>query len=119
MDIAIFEKRLRAELDAVAAALVQAGASAATVELDQSSIGRVSRIDAIQQQAMAIAFQNRLQLRKRKLEAALDRIASGRFGICCECQDELETERLEADPATVFCAACASRRESSSGNADQ
>ena len=48
MDIAIFEKRLRAELDTVVTSLVQAADSAATVELDQSSIGRVSRIDAIQ-----------------------------------------------------------------------
>lgn len=70
MDTEAFEKRLRTELDAVVTALVQAADSAATVELDQSSIGRVSRIDAIQQQAMAIGFQNRLQLRKRKLEAA-------------------------------------------------
>lgn len=62
---------------------------------------------------MAIGFRNRLQRRKRKLEAALDRIASDRFGVCCECQDELETDRLEADPATVFCAACASHREAS------
>lgn len=113
MDIEAFEKLLRMELDTVVTALVQAADSAATVQLDQSSVGRVSRIDAIQQQAMAIGFQNRLQLRKRKLEAALSRIASARFGICCECQDELETERLEADPATVFCAACASQRESS------
>jgi DnaK suppressor protein len=113
MDTGVFEKRLRAELDTVVAALVQAADSASPVELDQSSVGRVSRIDAIQQQAMAIGFQNRLQLRKRKLEAALNRIAAERFGICCECQDELEIERLEADPATVFCAACASQRESS------
>ena len=113
MDSNVFEKRLRAELETVVTALAQAADSAATVELDQSSVGRVSRIDAIQQQAMAIGFQNRLLLRKRKLEAALDRIACERFGICCECQDELETERLEADPATVFCVACASQRESS------
>lgn len=49
MAIAIFEIRLRAELDTVVTSLVQAADSAATVELDQSSIGRVSRIDAIQQ----------------------------------------------------------------------
>lgn len=108
MDSNVFEKRLRAELETVVTALAQAANSAATVELDQSSVGRVSRIDVIQQQAMAIGFQNHLLLRKRKLEAALSRIASERFGICCECQDVLETERLEADPATVFCAACAS-----------
>ena len=113
LDIAKVEQRMRAELASVASSLGQAAESAAIVELDQSSIGRVSRIDAMQQQAMAIGFQNRLQLRKRKLEAALGRIASGSFGICCECQDELEAERIEADPATVFCTECASKRESS------
>lgn len=111
IDIKKLEQRIRAELESMTASLGQAAESAATVELDQSSMGRVSRMDAMQQQAMAVEFQNRLRLRKRKLEAALDRIAAGSFGICCECQDELEADRLEADPATVFCTECASQRE--------
>lgn len=110
LDTAEFGQRLKRELEDVSSLLAQATKSAATVELDQPSIGRVSRIDAIQQQAMAIGFQKRLQLRKQKLQAALDRITAGRYGICCECQLELEPERLNADPATVFCTECASQR---------
>jgi len=113
MDIAKFEQSIRSELETVTSSLDQAADSAATVELDQSRIGRVSRIDAMQQQAMAVGFLNRLRLRKQKLEAALARIASGHFGICCECQDGLDAERLDADPATVFCTECAFERESS------
>jgi DnaK suppressor protein len=111
LDLASFEQRLRAELQSVVASLARAADSTAPVELDQSSIGRVSRIDAIQQQAMAIDFRNRLQQRQRRLQAALNRVGAGDFGLCCECQDELEGERLEADPATVFCTACLTRRE--------
>jgi len=110
LDIAKFEQRMRTELESVIASLDQATEASATVELDQSAVGRVSRIDAIQQQAVAIGLQNRLQLRRRKLEAALGRISSGHFGNCCECQDKLEAERLEADAATVFCLDCASER---------
>jgi DnaK suppressor protein len=111
LDLATYERRLRDELQSVAKSLERAIDSAAPVELDQTNIGRVSRIDAIQQQAMAMDFRNRLQQRKRRLEAAFNRIGSGDFGLCCECQDELDTERLDADPATVFCIACLGRRE--------
>jgi DnaK suppressor protein len=112
MDTRKVEQRIAAELAGVLSSLGLVAQSAATVELDQASVGRVSRIDAIQQQAMAIGFQGRLQVRKRKLEAALGRIASGRYGLCCDCQSEIESERLEADPATVFCLECAAQRES-------
>ncbi len=110
LDIAKFEQRMKTELQSVIASLDQGTDATATVELDQSTVGRVSRIDAVQQQAVAIGLQNRLQLRRRKLEAALARITSGHFGKCCECQDRLEIERLEADAATVFCMDCAAER---------
>lgn len=110
LDIAKFEERMKTELESVIASLEQTVEATATVEPSQSSSGPVSRIDAIQQQAVAIGLQNRLQLRRRKLEAALGRIASGHYGNCCECQDKLELDRLEADAATVFCLDCASER---------
>lgn len=103
--------RLLDELRRLQEAGVQADASAATVMLDQSSVGRLSRMDAMQQQAMAQGMRERLALRKRKLEAALARLDTGRYGLCCECGATLETERLNADPAAVFCADCATERE--------
>jgi DnaK suppressor protein len=106
-----YRARLQAELHQLQAAGEQSEAAAATVMLDQSSVGRLSRMDAMQQQAMAQGLRERLALRKRKLEAALARLESGRYGLCCQCGAALEAERLDADPSAVFCADCAAERE--------
>jgi len=87
--------------------MAQRSAGTDVVELDQSSMGRVSRMDAMQQQAMAQATMQRLRTRQRKLEAALNRVAAGTFGRCCACQADIEPERLHADAAAVFCPECA------------
>jgi DnaK suppressor protein len=110
-DTASLQARLGAELNATQEAIRQASESAGTVELDQSGVGRVSRIDALQQQALAKGLLERLGVRKRKLEAALTRIDAGTYGVCCGCQSDMEPERLGADPAAVFCPDCAQERE--------
>lgn len=112
MDLAHYEARLKAELQEIELAVDGSEQAAGTVMLDQASIGRVSRIDAIQQQAMAVGFQNRLLLRKRRVQAAIDRIANGTYGHCCECEELMESLRLESDPAILFCKDCATARES-------
>jgi DnaK suppressor protein len=88
-----------------------AAESARTVTLDQSSVGRLSRMDAMQQQAMAQAALQRLQIQRRRLEAARDRIAQGRYGLCCECGGPVGTERLQSDPAALFCMDCQAERD--------
>ncbi|MDE2428865.1 MAG: molecular chaperone DnaK [Burkholderiales bacterium] len=98
--------RLDTELSQTIAAIEQAKRSVGTVELDQSSVGRVSRIDAFQQQELAKVLQERLNVRKRKLEAALNRVELGAYGLCCACQCDVDPARLDADPAAVFCSVC-------------
>ena len=97
---------LRQNLDAVRDELVQAMDAAQPVELDQTVQGRLSRMDAMQQQAMAANRIERLKLQTRRIEAAIDRCRAGSYGICCRCEAEIEAERLRADPATPFCTAC-------------
>jgi DnaK suppressor protein len=80
----------------------------ATVELDQQAIGRLSRMDALQNQAMAKAGQARRQATRTRLKAALTRIDEGEFGHCEDCGDEIATGRLELDPAATRCISCAS-----------
>lgn len=103
--------RLLAEQGETIEGIWQAHHSAAPVELDQSSMGRVSRIDALQQQALAQGLMERLVIRKRKIEAALARLDSSTYGLCCACHSDLERERLNADPAAVFCQECAAERQ--------
>jgi len=86
--------------------LARTAAAAAPVELDQTTQGRLSRMDALQQQAMAASLAERLRTEIRKTEAALDRVSAGSYGQCCRCGDEILPARLAADPATPFCAEC-------------
>lgn len=77
------------------------------VELDQQAQGRLSRMDAINQQQMARAGRARLMLELSRIDAALRRHAEGCFGLCCRCDEPVSAGRLAADPATPFCLECA------------
>ncbi|MEM6677059.1 MAG: TraR/DksA C4-type zinc finger protein [Pseudomonadota bacterium] len=80
----------------------------APVTLDQQSVGRLSRMDALQVQAMATAQSRRRRAERRRLTAALDRIADGSFGECQECGEPIALKRLELDPSQIRCIDCAS-----------
>lgn len=80
----------------------------ATVELDQQSVGRLSRMDAIQQQAMAQAANGRRQGEMARIEAALARIEEGEFGWCARCGEPIGRRRLDVDATVSGCIACAS-----------
>jgi len=79
----------------------------AIVTLDQQSVGRLSRMDALQSQAMAQATHARRNSQKAGLTAALQRIDAGEFGYCEECGDDIAEERLEFNPAVRICIGCA------------
>ena len=75
--------------------------------LDQSSVGRLSRMDAMQQQAMAAAQEARRHGRIRALEAAIRRLEDGAFGWCEDCGEFIGERRLDLDPTLVRCRDCA------------
>jgi DnaK suppressor protein len=79
----------------------------AVVTLDQESVGRLSRIDAMQVQAMALAVQRHRRAERNRIDAALKRIDSGDYGWCVRCGEEIESKRLDHAPATAMCLACA------------
>ncbi len=102
-----YEARLRGEL-ALLEAEGQLGAEdRAIVVLDQQSVGRLSRMDAMQRQAMASARARRLDARRGKISAALARIGEGEFGYCINCGEEIASARLDQDPAASTCIDCA------------
>jgi DnaK suppressor protein len=78
------------------------------VELDQTSVGRVSRMDAMQVQAMAVATERRRHDEARRIEAAIKRIDEGEYGYCTACGADIAEKRLEADPTVATCIRCAS-----------
>jgi DnaK suppressor protein len=97
---------LRARIESLREELARTDAAAVPVALDQAAQGRLTRMDAMQQQAMAVGLAGRLRTEIRKTEAAFDRVADGTYGTCCRCGEEIAPERLAADPATPFCADC-------------
>jgi DnaK suppressor protein len=83
--------------------------AAATVELDQTRQGRLSRMDALQQQAIAAATGQRRTAELARIDAALARIGSGDYGLCLGCDEEIALARLEIDPAAARCIRCADK----------
>lgn len=93
-------------------ALTGAVERAQTVQLDQQSVGRVSRGDALQQQAMANANRQLYQVQLRLIEAALKRIANDDYGFCLDCDEPIARLRLEAQPEVRLCLNCQAAQES-------
>ncbi|RED16904.1 TraR/DksA family transcriptional regulator [Parasphingopyxis lamellibrachiae] len=78
------------------------------VALDQQSVGRLSRMDAMQQQQMADAEARRRKSDIARIDAALKRLDEGEFGWCLSCGEAIAEKRLEIDPMATQCIACAS-----------
>lgn len=101
---------LRAELVKLVAelegSLRASAASANPVELDQSSVGRLSRMDAMQQQAMAKATRQKAQLRVTQCKAALSAFERDEYGFCRKCEEPIGYPRLSAKPEAPFCLSC-------------
>jgi DnaK suppressor protein len=77
------------------------------VELDQARVGRLSRMDAMQSQAMSIETDRRRRLEVRRIDAALIRLDDGEYGFCARCGAAIALKRLEVDPTTPVCIDCA------------
>lgn len=78
-----------------------------TVVLDQTSVGRLSRMDAMQQQAMAQATRQKRTAEAQAIKNALLRMEEGEFGYCEGCGEKIPAKRLELTPTAVRCVGCA------------
>lgn len=105
--LATFRARLEDDLAALDAEDALGAEGRKTVELDQQSVGRLSRMDALQGQAMAKATQARRAASRVRIKAVLGRIDEGDFGYCTECGEAIAPKRLELDPTVPTCISCA------------
>lgn len=103
-----YRPMIEAELAQLRELTDAASADRSPVELDQQSIGRVSRIDSMQVQAMAQAGERRRKVRRNQLMDALKRLDAGEFGWCEACGELIAPRRLDADPAVTHCVDCVS-----------
>lgn len=111
MDTALYKSLLLQEKKALMDIVEVSEAAAQPVKLDQSSVGRLSRMDAMQGQAMAITMNARNQNALRRIEAALERIAHNEYGFCIDCNEEIVAPRLKLAPTTLLCISCATKKE--------
>ncbi|MDP7548812.1 MAG: TraR/DksA C4-type zinc finger protein, partial [Alphaproteobacteria bacterium] len=72
-------------------------------------VGRLSRMDAMQDQAMAQESERRRMGELQRIEAALERLTGGDYGYCVSCEEAIAPARLELDPAVATCIECAGR----------
>jgi DnaK suppressor protein len=109
------EDEARARLQSRAAELDEedrAGAEGREpVTLQQDSVGRLSRMDAMQQQAMAKAQERRRISERKRIAAAIERLEEGEWGWCVNCGEEIAAKRLEHDPSVATCVGCASGQD--------
>lgn len=107
LDLAYFRQKLLLRREELLAEDRLSAEGRAPVTLEQDSVGRLSRIDAVQVQAMALAQARRRKSERGAIDAALQRIDAGEFGYCLKCGDDIAPARLEHSPAVSTCIECA------------
>ena len=111
IDTDAYRKRLLERREALQGVEGSGDDASKTVELDQTRFGRLSRMDALQQQAMAKATRRRRAEEIKRIGAALARIEADEFGLCVECGEPIQPGRLDHDPAVALCIDCAEDAE--------
>ena len=104
---------LQALKQSLSSHLTQTRSDTRPVTLDQQSVGRVSRVDAIQQQQMAIASHDQASQQLKQVGQALHRIDTGEYGFCLNCAEPVLFARLQAQPIAGLCLECQSASEAS------
>lgn len=101
----------RAALESKRRTLIELSRAAAengsSIELDQTKVGRLSRMDAIQSKEMEAATAQRRNAEIKAIAAAIDRLEQGDYGYCVTCGEPISLKRLENDPAVALCIGCA------------
>lgn len=111
LDLAGIRDRLTDRHRQIVALADSTAAARQPVELDQTRVGRLSRMDALQDQAMSLATAQRRAAELKRIEAALARLADGAFGYCASCGEPIAVKRLDLDPTTPICVGCAKKAQ--------
>lgn len=103
--IAELQARLTGLREELAAMLESTREGTRPVALDEP-IGRLTRMDAIQQQSVSKANRYQIDLRLRQVSQALDLVQRGDYGLCRRCEDPIGYARLSARPESPYCLDC-------------
>ena len=102
-----FRPKLIDELNGIDGLTEMAAGDSRPVQLDQQSVGRLARMDAMQRQAMAAETKRRRQRRRLQILQALRRMDEDEFGYCTNCGEAIPDGRLDVDAAFHLCVTCA------------
>ena len=111
LDLAHFKELLYKKQSEINEIIETGDAAARPVELDQTRVGRLSRMDAMQAQAMSIEAKRRRDIELVRIKSALERIEDESYGECLECLEPISPARLEHNPAVTLCIHCAEQLE--------
>ena len=107
IDVKAYKKRLTGMREEVEKLSEVTEEARKPVQLDQTMVGRLSRMDALQTQAMQLETERRRTVEIQRIDAALKRMDEGEFGYCVSCGDDIEPKRLENNPTIPTCIGCA------------
>ena len=71
------------------------------------AIGRVSRMDAINNKSVLEASLRQAESKLRNLKRVFSQIGSEEFGICLKCKQPIPLGRILIRPESLFCVNCA------------
>ena len=75
-----------------------------------SSLGRLTRMEALNDKGVNEHVKGQAKLRLQKLTNALQRIEAGTYGTCIRCGKEIPMGRLELVPEALVCVPCAEKK---------
>ena len=105
--VAMVRDELLRALNKLERSLKISGESARPRDLEQDTVGRLSRIDALQNAGLTANLQERERSQLRQVVEALRRIEDGTYGLCNGCGVTIPMERLMVFPETLACGKCA------------
>lgn len=111
-ELAQFKQQLEALQHEFAQELTALQETSQVVELDQPTQGRLTRMNALQEQEMAKANKQHVEQRMFLIKAALRRIEEGEYGYCLCCDEPIDPKRLHAAPESAYCLKCQAHKES-------
>ena len=107
LDLAVLREKLLARREELLAEDAMSAEGRAPVTLEQDSVGRLSRIDAMQLQEMGLAQARRRKSERAAIDTALQRMKDGEYGYCLKCGEDIAPARLEHSPSVTTCITCA------------
>ena len=105
-DLSIYKQKLKSMLLEIDDYLSKTKDSAAAVEPDKG-LGRLSRMEAMQDQQMVLELRRRKKRQLLEVKNAISRIEQNLFGKCVFCGKKISSERLNVFPEVQSCVNCA------------